>query len=391
MKKIGLLAESIIFFTIFILTTSCTNRMSAAKQQDDYNNYSYGDESEQESEITESDKEIPVNILPLISSDNVSSQEEVKTEQISNNEIKGSFNYTDEERIYIYEASVEGDYRFDFDTTNATQDYEVEIIDQKQKTVALSNYQNDSEHPGITVELKKGEHRIIVRQKEGYPDYIIRIGKPNKTAIISDKSISQKVNYINQKDRYMYIAPISGKYCFTFSSTDATAEYTATLSYKTKKEIFKINYPDETGKSVDLEKGDQCIIAIRHNSGDPGFTYSIDIGVPNKTIKLENTNTIKGSLEYNEQINSYEFSPKISGDYVFFHSISDKEADYTFEIKDYRNGTVIEKQYKYMSDEICECSLTANKKYTIYVKQCGQNVDYEISFLIKPLEELSSE
>lgn len=85
---------------------------------------------------------------------------------------------------------------------------------------------NGWSNSGKNVSLTANEiYDIYVRQNSGFENYTINIGVPNSPSNIENNVITGNISYVGQENTYMFTAPITGNYTFTFGTNDATADY----------------------------------------------------------------------------------------------------------------------------------------------------------------------
>lgn len=278
---------------------------------------------------------------------------------VENAVIKGTVSYTDQENQYTYKAPITGKYRFDFSINDVDCNYDFYLYSSNNKKIVSTSYLSE----GKTVELVKDEvYTIIIKQHSGYVDYTIDIGIPNEVQSISENSISGSLEYIDQLDKYTYVAPITGKYRFDFYNNDVECNYDVQIYSSINEKLLESSSLNE-GKSIDLQGGETYEIEIIQNTGIEN--YSINIGIPNDIRNVEE-NTISGTLNYTDQENNYLYLAPMSGEYGFIFEISDEDANYDFLIYTPNNKKLVETSYMKGYKII---QMEEGQVYTIVVRQ----------------------
>ncbi|HJB05871.1 MAG TPA: hypothetical protein H9715_08980, partial [Candidatus Merdibacter merdigallinarum] len=126
---------------------------------------------------------------------------------------------------------------------------------------------------GLTIDLEKGETYIISAEYiNGTCDYIISIGVPiEMTDISGNTSVSGSIVYQDQKDRYLYTAPISGTYYFS-TNLSAGGEVRVRISGENERSL---NY-GTNGLTAGLEAGKTYILSVEYTN--TSCTYTLSIG-----------------------------------------------------------------------------------------------------------------
>lgn len=191
---------------------------------------------------------------------------------VTGNKIKGKIEYVGEEDIFYYIPSVSGVYRLDFDVDDVTKKYKVCLLNDKNKELE-TRY---SLVGGLTCKLDKNKKYIIkVEYDTDFPQYIIKINKPQTPMTIRNGKIKGKIKYENQEDVYFYVPKRSGEYEFVFESSNAQNYYDIEI-YDSKNEKIRSTYSrikNVTG--IELKKNRKYKIVVKH--GDGFEKYMVDI------------------------------------------------------------------------------------------------------------------
>lgn len=187
------------------------------------------------------------------------------TDVEGNGPLYGSITYQDQRDKYRYTAPVSGTYRLDTDLSSGGE-IRIRISGENENSI---NYGTN----GLTIDLEKGETYIISAEYiNGTCDYIISIGVPIEiTDISGNTSVSGSIAYQDQKDRYLYTAPISGTYYFS-TNLSAGGEVRVRISGENERSL---NY-GTNGLTADLEAGKTYILSVEYTN--TSCTYTLSIG-----------------------------------------------------------------------------------------------------------------
>lgn len=192
---------------------------------------------------------------------------------VEGNKIAGQVRYIDQQIEYRYIAPRTGIFRFDFDIDNVNLNYGFYIYDEKEDELVNTDFNSE----GATYELVEGkQYRVLITQKEGVPHYIISIGVPDREKKVNGNTIKGTIRYIDQVNKYYYIAPETGTYKIKLGINDVNKGYKLLLLSKKKEELIDtLSSYDET--TVELKKGEKYEIQIEEYSGPVKYNVKISL------------------------------------------------------------------------------------------------------------------
>lgn len=184
-----------------------------------------------------------------------------------NTSVSGSITYQDQKNRYYYTAPNSGTYRFDTNLSSGGS-VRVHIYGENGNSI-------DYDYDALTIDLEAGKTYILsVEYRNGPCDYVVNIGIPIKIAdITGSTSISGNITYKDQKDKYLYTAPVTGTYLF--SSNLSSGGSIKVHIYGENGNSLKYNY-DEL--SIDLEAGKTYILSVEFRNAT--CTYEVFINYP---------------------------------------------------------------------------------------------------------------
>lgn len=187
--------------------------------------------------------------------------------EIPGKTIFGTIGYIDQSDCFLFVAKTSGTYRFDFDTSDVTKNYNVKILNSKKTELGNKNYSNK----GITVSLNKGEqYTIFVSYLDGFIDYTIKIGIPQEPENVSFP-FSGTINYTNQNNIYYFSNVEQGNYIITFDINDVESKYWFKL-YTSKNELIVDSNSSRGSANVYLNGNETYRIEISQAEGVCNYT-----------------------------------------------------------------------------------------------------------------------
>lgn len=287
-------------------------------------------------------------------------------------EFSGSFESKKQENIYRFVPKVSGTYRFDFKSDNVNANYQFYVSKPDGEKIASGSYYSDS---GKTAELESGQvYYLNVKQYSDMPKYTISIGTPQAVMDVAGNRIEHSLTYMDQKDRYMYTAQITGKYRLNFSIDDSTCTYRVKI-YGMNKELIASENTNNDGKTVDLTAGITYQIVVEQMKGFTG--YNIEICVPNEETQVV-SNAINGSIWYKDQIDKYIYIAPETGKYRFDFGTNNVNNNYKFGLYDTADNSLLVSG-RCLDDDGKNAYLEAGKKYLIQIQQSSGSEDYTIN------------
>mgnify|MGYP005767133695 CR=1 FL=1 len=182
--------------------------------------------------------------------------------------------------------------------------------------------------------------------------------------ITAETSISGKITYEGQEDKYLYTASVSGTYLF---STDLSSGGSVKVAIDGENgKNIKYNYDELV---IDLEAGKTYILCIGYANGP--CDYTVDIGVPNEIKDITGKTSVSGSITYKEQGDKYRYTVEVSGTY---HFSTDLSAGGSVKVSiDGENGKNIKYNYNKLTID-----LEAGKTYILCIEYANGPCDYTV-------------
>ena len=223
--------------------------------------------------------------------------------------VSGKISQEGQKNSYKFTSKIEGTYRFYADLSAGG---EVRVRISGENGNSLIDRTN-----GVTIYLEAGETYILdIEYQKAVCDYVINIGVPVEVTDITGKtSASGSITYQDQKDRYRYMASVSGTYRFD-TNLSAGGEVRVRISGENGKSLI-----DRTnGVTINLEAGETYILSIEYQKAV--CDYVINIGIPVEVTDITGKTSASGSITYQDQKDRYRYTAPVSGTYHFDTNLS---------------------------------------------------------------------
>ena len=183
--------------------------------------------------------------------------------------------------------------------------------------------------------------------------------------ITAETSITGRITYEGQEDKYLYTASVSGTYHF---STDLSAGGSVKVSIDGKNGN-NIDY-DYDKLTINLEAGKTYILCIGYRNGV--CDYTVNIGVPNEIKDITGKTSVSGNITYKNQEDRYLYTASVSGTY---HFSTDLSAGGSVKVSiDGENGNNIDYDYDKLTID-----LEAGKTYVLCIGYRNGTCDYTVN------------
>ena len=188
--------------------------------------------------------------------------------------VSGAIQYENQVDRYIYRPEISGFYRFDIEDDNEDASYRFVVTDERGETLRDSYIDYEK---GMTVELEAGKaYYISLEQYYYFANYSLKIGVPKETQIITDSTFSGSISYVDQQDRYVYTASVSGMYDFKIADDNADASYYLSVIDSRGAGLKYIYFDTENEIRVSLEAGEEYTILLDQYNNFANYTVNID-------------------------------------------------------------------------------------------------------------------
>ena len=272
--------------------------------------------------------------------------------------------FSDQKNVYLFTAPVTGRYRFDLTETNANTTFRLMMWDRLDNNI-MDNYSN-----GGYVNLDEGEtYQLQVRQYSGLGSYVMRVYFQKETTDITGYDVvNDSIEYNDQKNVYLFTAPIAGRYRFDLTETNANTTFRLMMWDRLDNNIMD-NYSN--GGYVNLDAGETYQLQVRQYSGLG--SYKMLIGYQKESVDISNADIIYDRITYDDQKNVYIFTPSETRKYTFILSNYNSSCTLRLMAWDKYDNNILD---NYNGEG--SISLEANQTYQIQVRQYSGHSSYSL-------------
>lgn len=201
-----------------------------------------------------------------------------ETIDITNMEIvHDSIEFKEQKNRYDITAKYSGKYRFDLANVYSGFEADIKVFDDHNYDIAHTSY-GIGNNQGLSADLEAGRtYRVAVYQYESTSTYDLMIGKQSATqTITSGESITGKITFTDQKNRYDYVADSSDEYEFVLSGMKSGVECDISVFDDHDYRIGYSSYGMQSGGSITatLEKGRKYRIVVYQYASFGEYTLS---------------------------------------------------------------------------------------------------------------------
>lgn len=192
------------------------------------------------------------------------------------NVVSDSIQYCDQKNIYFFTPTVTGRYRFEISnlTKGSSNKVNLYVWNSRDGEEGSTNY-GIMNGDGLTIyDMQAGEtYQIQVRQYSGYDMYSLNVGLQKDTIDISEySSVSDSIQYTDQRNVYTFSPSTSGKYRFEIQGlTDGSNNRVNVLVFNSRDgEEGSTSYGIANGEGIeidDLQAGETYQVQVRYYSG----------------------------------------------------------------------------------------------------------------------------
>lgn len=192
------------------------------------------------------------------------------------NVVTDSIQYCDQKNVYFFTPTVTGRYRFEISNLTKGSDNKVNLYvwnsrDGKEGSTSYGIANGD----GLTIkDMQAGEtYQIQVRQYSGYDMYNLNVGLQKETTDISKyNSVSDSIQYTDQRNVYTFTPSSSGKYRFEIQGlADGSDNKVNILVFNSRGgEEGSTSYGVASGEGLeifDMQAGETYEVQVRYYSG----------------------------------------------------------------------------------------------------------------------------
>lgn len=200
------------------------------------------------------------------------------------NVVTDSIQYCDQKNVYFFTPSVTGCYRFEISnlTKGSSNKVNMCVWNSRDGEEGSTSY-GITNGDGLTIkDMQAGEtYQIQVCQYSGYDIYSLNVGLQKETIDISKySSVSDSIQYTDQRNVYTFMPSLSGKYRFEIQElADGSNNEVNILVFNSRGgEEGSTSYGVASGEGLeisDMQAGEIYQVQVRHYSGYDSYKLII--------------------------------------------------------------------------------------------------------------------
>ena len=272
-------------------------------------------------------------------------------------------------------ASLEQDYEAIIKTIKESEYADdPEISDAYNNAVALykqtvlAEVEDIAKSQGYDVAINKLDNVNILIGTDADIQLSIESLKKEK---LEEEGFSGSFNASGQTETYEFTTSTGGVYRFEVEDDNANARYRIVISDAYNNEVVNRGISAQNGCKVELQDNTNYTILFKQDSNTSNF--KLKIFSPNPTAVINGDDRrISGSITYEGQIDSYLYTPPVSGLYRFDIEDDNAGTQYRLIIKDSRGEEIINRGISHGNGKNSE--LNSGETYSIQLKQ-----DYDLA------------
>lgn len=266
----------------------------------------------------------------------------------------GYISEDNETNEYSFTAPRSGRYNFSVEDIMATASVKLTVYDEFDSSI-IDTYSN-SYYAELTGQKT---YRIVIGHDSGESSFNLVIGIQKKTVDISNSStIYDQITFENQKNKYSFTAPISGRYRFDITESNANDSFRLMMWDDKDKNIIDTY---DNGFYIVLDAGKTYEIQIRQDSGIG--EYCLKVGFQKATTDVTGYTSVIDSIEYTDQKNVYKFTANISGRYRLDITETNANNSYRLMVWDHLDKSIADTY-----DSGADLNLTKGEVYEIQIR-----------------------
>lgn len=343
-------------------SNNSTSQTDNSTDNTDYDNYGEATQEPEKTLRTYSVSETPrdsLNVDSIFVGETISISEEPAIS------FSGSVSEENKKQSFSYTAPRDGRYRLDLIDVNANASIRLMAWNANGENVI------DTYSGGAYATFNANEtYDIQARYYSGSSSFTISIGVQKPTTDISSATIiNDQVSFSDQKNLYVFTAPIEGRYRFDLTEVNANNTFRLMMWDRLDNNILDTY---SGGAYVSLEEGETYRMQVRHYSGYG--SYKMTIGYQKESVDLSDLDVVYDSITFEDQKNVYFYTPSVSGKYTL--SLADYNSSCSLRLMAWDN---LENNIIDTYNSQGTATLEAGKTYQIQVRHYSGYSSYSLT------------
>lgn len=290
--------------------------------------------------------------------------------------VHDAIEFAGQQVYYNYTPVEDGQYRFEIAQINQGIQVSIGIYDDAGYEVDYNN--GIGQGDGVTTTLNAGQtYRVIVKQYSNLGAYTMNIGAQKPMTDISGVTVLRDdIAYRGQKNNYTFTAVENGIYRFEIDRINNGVTVSMELLDEAGYTVERNSYLGKNdGVRAELQAGQtyRLVVSQCTDCGD----YTMTVGTQKKMEDISAYSQVEDSIQFNGQVNLYEYRPASDGTCVFELAEMASDLQVSVEIYDDENYCLRQNSWMHSGDTV-SVELEAGRKYRIKVLYCSGYGNYTL-------------
>ena len=288
--------------------------------------------------------------------------------------------YTDQSNLYTLTAAETGIYSFFVNEMMADMNVSMELYDRLGAKVRSASYVNNNK--GIWADLKAGEtYTLAVNQNESTGSYDLLIGRQKKAVDFEGHThLKDSTEFAHQRNFYTFTAAADGDYRVEMTDINTNNSFELSVYDRLDQRIGILNTYNRSNSGrtfTDLKAGEQYKVYVEQSEGLG--TYKLSVYRPKDVVEITEGDTVKDSIEFEDQTNTYSFTASKKGDSTLTISGLNGDSAVVLYVYNDRNEKLYTDSYFVNGDSVTFRDNNPGTHALIYIEEKNGKCDYVLT------------
>ena len=294
--------------------------------------------------------------------------------------LSDSIDYTDQSNVYTLTAAETGMYSFFVSEMMADMRVSMELYDRLGAKVKSASYVNNNK--GIWAELTAGEtYTLAVDQNESTGSYDLLVGRQKKAVDFEGHThLKDSTEFAHQRNFYTFTAGADGDYRVEMTDINTNNSYELSIYDRLDQRIGILNTYSKSNSGrtfTDLKAGEQYKVYVEQSEGFG--TYKLSVYRPKDVVEITDGDTVKDSIEFEDQSNTYSFTASKKGDSTLTISGLNGDRAVVLYVYNDRNEKLYTDSYFVNGDSVTFRDNSPGTHAIIYIEEKNGKCDYVLT------------
>ena len=262
----------------------------------------------------------------------------------------------------------------------ADMNVSMELYDRLGAKVRSASYVNNNK--GIWADLKAGEtYTLAVNQNESTGSYDLLIGRQKKAVDFEGHThLKDSTEFAHQRNFYTFTAAADGDYRVEMTDINTNNSFELSVYDRLDQRIGILNTYNRSNSGrtfTDLKAGEQYKVYVEQSEGLG--TYKLSVYRPKDVVEITEGDTVKDSIEFEDQTNTYSFTASKKGDSTLTISGLNGDNAVVLYVYNYRNEKLYTDSYFVNGDSVTFRDNNPGTHALIYIEEKNGKCDYVLT------------